>query len=192
MEFNSNLFPHQAGFRPEWSTLDQVLFLSQSISGGFNKPRPRSWTIISTVDFSISLDSIGHPALFPHTLISAGISSCFARWTQSFFFDRRTCVVYQNHKSRSFPVRRGVPQGSVLGPVVFSIFINDLPVSLPSSVSCSFFADDLVIWSSSSFIPTAVEATQKALIRLERWFEYWCLSLNSNKCEASFFSADPH
>ena len=101
-------------------------------------------------------------------------------------------MVFQNHKSRSFRVRRGVPQGSVLGPVLFSLFINDLPASLPSSVSCSLYADNLAIWSSSPSVPTAVEATKGALFRLERWSEYWCLPLNSSKCEASFFSVDPH
>ena len=101
-------------------------------------------------------------------------------------------MVYQNHKSRSFRFRRGVPQGSVLGPVLFSLFINDLPSSLPSSVSCSLYADDLAIWSSSPSVPNAVEATQGALFRLERWSEYWCLPLNPSKCEASFFSVDPH
>ena len=101
-------------------------------------------------------------------------------------------MVFQNHKSRSFRVRRGVPQKSVLGPVLFPLFINDLPASLPSSVSYSLYADDLVIWSSSPLVPTAVEATQGALFRLERWCEYWCLPLNPSKCEASFFSVDPH
>ena len=95
-------------------------------------------------------------------------------------------------KSRSFRVRRGVPQGSVLGPVFFSFFIDDFPASLPSSVSCSLYADDLAIWSSFPSVPTAVEATQGALFRLERWSEYWCLPLNPSKCEASLFSVDPH
>ena len=80
-------------------------------------------------------------------------------------------MVYQNHKSRCFRVRRDVPQGSVLDPVLFSLFINDLPASLPSSVSCSFYADDLAIWSSSPSVLIVVEATQGALFRLER-----CLS----------------
>ena len=101
-------------------------------------------------------------------------------------------MVYQNHKSRSFRVRRGVPQGSVLGPVLFSLFVNDLPTSLPSSISCSLYADDLAIWSSSPLVSTAVEATQGALLRLERWSEYLYLPLNSNKRKASFFSVDPH
>ena len=191
LESNSILSPHQAGFRPGRSTLHQILYLSQSISDGFNKPRPGSRTILSTIDFSKAFDSVWHPALF-HKLISAGLSPCFARWTQSFLSDRRASVVYQNHKSRSFRVRRGVPQESVLGPVLFSLFINDLPASLLSSVSCSFYADDLAIWSSSPSVPTAVEVTQGALFRLERWCEYWCLPLNPSKCEASFFSVDPH
>ena len=101
-------------------------------------------------------------------------------------------MVYQNHKRRSFRIRRVVPQGSVLGPVLFSFFINDLPISLPSSVSCSLYADNLAIWSSFPLALTAVEATRGALFRLERWCEYWCLPLNPSKCEASFFSVDPH
>ena len=101
-------------------------------------------------------------------------------------------MVYQNHKSRSIRVRRSAPEGSILGPVFFSLFINDLPASLPSSISWSLYADDLAIWSSSPSIPTAVEATQGALFRLEHWSEYWCLPLNPSKCEASFFSVDPH
>ena len=191
LESNSILSPRQAGFRPGRSTLDQILYLSQSISDGFNKPRPGSRTILSTIDFSKAFDSVWHPALF-HKLISAGLPACFARWTQSFLSDKRACVVYQNHNSRSFRVRRGVPQGSVFGPVLFSLFINDLPASLPFSDSCSLYADDLAIWSSSPSVPTAVEATQGALFRLKRWSEHWCLPLNPSKCEASFFSVDPH
>ena len=120
LESNSILSPRQAGFRPGRSTLDQILYLSQSISDGFNKPRPGSRTILSTINFSKAFDSVWHPALF-HKHISAGLPSCFARWTQSFLPDRRASVVFQNHKSRSFRVRQGVLQGSVLGPVLFSL-----------------------------------------------------------------------
>ena len=129
LESNFILSPCQAGFRPGRSTLDQILYLSQSISNGFNKPRPGSWTILSTIDFSKAFNSVWHPALF-HKLISAGLCPCFAHWTQSFRSDRRACVVYQNHKSRFFWVHRGVPQGSVLGSVLFSLFCAVLPYYL--------------------------------------------------------------
>ena len=62
LESNSILSPRQAGFRPDRSTLDQILYLSQSISDGLNKPRPCSRTIVSTIDFSklLTLSSIPH------------------------------------------------------------------------------------------------------------------------------------
>ena len=71
----------------------------------------------------------------------------------------------------------------------FSSMIFRLLCLLPSA---ALYADDLANWSSSPSIPFAVEATQGALFRLERWSEYWCLPLNPSKCEASFFSVYPH
>ena len=93
LESYSILSSCQAGFCPGRSTLDQILYLSQSISNGLNKPRPSSRTILSTIDFSKAFDSVWHPAFF-HKLISAGLPPCFARWTQSFLSDRRASVVY--------------------------------------------------------------------------------------------------
>ena len=108
--------------------------------------------ILFTIDFQKFLDSVLHPTLF-HKLISAGFSPCFARWTQSFFSDRYASVVHQNHKSHSFRVRLGVPRGSVLGAVLFSLFINDFPavLLLPSA---SLYM--LTIWSSGHPSPRSL------------------------------------
>ena len=153
LESNFILSFRQADFCPGPSTLDQILFLSHSISDGFDKPRPGSQTILFTVDFSKAFDSDWHPSLF-HKLISAGLSPCIACWTQSFLSDSRACVVYQNHKSYIFRVRRGVRQRSVLGSVLVILFINDLPASLPSSISCSLYADE--IWPFAPFSPRSL------------------------------------
>ena len=92
LKSNFILSPRQAGFRSARSTLDQILFLSQSISDEFNKPRPGSRTIISIIDFSKAFNSVRHPALF-HKLISASLSHCFARWTQPFLIGALTWFI---------------------------------------------------------------------------------------------------
>ena len=154
---------------------------------GFNKPRLGSQTILATIDFSKAFESVWHPALF-HKLISAGHPPCFARWTRSFLCDRRACVVYQNHKSRSFRVHRGASQGSVLFPVLFFLSINDLPASLAFSFTVLFMPTTWPFGSSSPLAPATIEATPGALIRPERW----CLPLNPSKCKPFFFLVDPH
>ena len=101
LESNFIVLPCRAGFCPGLFTLDQIFYLFQSISDGLDKPKQGSQTILHAIDFSKAFDSVWHPVLF-HKLISAGLLSFFARWTQSFLSDRCASVVYQNHKSRFF------------------------------------------------------------------------------------------
>ena len=154
LESNSIFFPHQAGFRPGRSTLHQILYLAQSISDGFNKPKPGSRTILATTDFSKAFDSVWHPALF-HKLISTGFPRCVAHWTQSLFSDRRAYVVYQNHKSRSFRVYRGALQGSVFGPVLFCLFSSMISLLLCLLPSAALFL--LTIWSFGPPLPRSLQ-----------------------------------
>ena len=190
LESNSILSPIQAGFRPGRSTLDQILYLSQSISDGFNKPKPGSRTILSTIDFFKAFDSVWHPALF-HKLISAGFLLALLVGLNLSFLIGALLWSFKITKAVAFESVDVFHKDPFLA-CTFSLFINDLPASLPSSVSCCLYADNLAIWSSSPSVPTAVEATQGALFRLEHWSEYWCLPLNPSKCEASIFSVDPH
>ena len=112
--------PPPAGFHPGRSTLDQTLYLFQSILDEFNQPKPGYWTILATIDFFKAFNSNWHPTLF-QKLISADFIPCFARWTQSFLSDRHVCVVFQNHKSCSFRVHRDVSQDPFLA-LYFSLF----------------------------------------------------------------------
>ena len=74
----------------------------------------------------------------------------------------------------------------------FFLSIDGVPASLPSSVSCSLYAGNQTTWFSYLSVPAAMEATQGAMFRLERWSEYWCLPPNPSKCGTSFFSVDSH
>ena len=94
--------------------------------------------------------------------------------------------------SRSFRIRRGVPQGSVLGPVLFILFVDDITKDLPRGAHASLYADDLAIWSSSPDPLKASSVVQSSLAVLETWSNLWRLPLNPKKCESSFFSTDPH
>ena len=189
LESNHFLSIYQAGFRPGRSSLDQIL--SQSIWDGFQKKKPPDRTILASVDFSKAFDSVWHSALF-HKLLSLKLPPCFVLWVRSFLSDRRAKVQVGGSRSRSFRIRRGVPQGSVLGPVLFILFVDDITKDLPRSAHASLHADHLAIWSSSPDPLKAFSVVQSSLTVLETWSNLWRLPLNPKKCESSFFSTDPH
>ena len=178
--------PAQAGFRPGRSTVDQVLLLSQSIADSFHQSKLGARTVLATVDFAKAFDSVWHSALLSK-LLSLDLLLCFVEWIRSYLSDRRSKVRICNSYSRPFG-----PQGSVLGPVLFSLYINDLPAFFLTSVKTSLYADDLAIWASSPSVECATSIVQAALNRLVEWSSKWRLLLNPLKCETSFFSLDPY
>ena len=143
------------------------------------------------MDFAKAFDSVWHSALLSK-LISLDLSLCFVEWIRSYLSDRRSKVRICNSYSGPFRLRRGVPQGSVLGPVLFSLYINDLPTFLPTSVKTSLYADNLAIWASSPSVECATSTVQAALNRLVEWSSKWRLPLNPLKSKTSFFSLNPY
>jgi len=117
-------------------------------------------------------------------------SPCFVRWTRPFLSDRRAKVLFRGARSRSFRIRRGVLQGSVLGPALFILYVDDLAKTLPQEPKHSLYADDLAIWSSSPDPLKDVHSVQKALDHLEEWSLKWRLPVNPAKCECCFFSTN--
>ena len=185
LESNYLLSICQAGFRPGRSSLDQIFTLSQSIWDGFQKKKPPDRTILASVDFSMAFDSVWHSALFHKP-------PCFVLWVRSFLSDRKAKVQVGGSRSLSFRIRQGAPQGSVLGPVLFILFVDDITKDLPRGAHASLYADDLAIWSSSPDPLKTSSVVQSSLTVLETWSNLWTLSLNPKKCKSSFFSTDPH
>ena len=117
---------------------------------------------------------------------------CFVLWVRSFLYDHRARVQVGGSRSRSFRIRQEVPQGSVFGPVLFILFVDDITKDFPQGAHASLFADDLAIWSSSPDPLKASSVFQSSLTVLETWSNLWRLPLSPKKCEYSFFSTDSH
>ena len=96
-------------------------------------------------DFSKAFNTVPHKRLI-HKLMAYGIGGKLLEWLQSFLSDREQSVVINSVFSSWRPVTSGVPQGSVLGPLLFAIYVNDLPSIVSSNLF--MFADDLKLYRS--------------------------------------------
>ena len=97
------------------------------------------------LDFSKPFDSVNHKLLI-HKLQSFGVNGNLLSWFNSYLNNRNQCVVLDGHTSEWLPVLSGAPQGSILGPFLFILFINDMPLSCISSKTGQF-ADDAKVYT---------------------------------------------
>lgn len=103
------------------------------------------------------------------------------KWIESFLYNRTQYVTVNDNDSDPHPVTSGVPQGSVLAPLLFLIYINDLTDSISSSIR--LFADDCVIYRKITN-PTDVACLQADLDNISTWCDRWMMKLNANKCKS--------
>ena len=130
------------------------------------------------MDFAKAFDKVQHRRLL-HKLEYYGIRGSTHKLINSWLSGRTQQVVLDSQASDTVPVLPSVPQGSVLSPVLFLIFINDLPVNIRSSVR--LFADDCVLYRNIHSLQDCL-ILQKDLTSLGQWETYWLMKFNVAKC----------
>lgn len=129
-------------------------------------------------DFQKAFDTVPHRRLLLK-LQAHGVSGRVLQWITSFLNDRHQKVVVSGVQSSEAAVISGIPQGSVLGPLLFVVFINDLPSCVESRVK--MFADDTKVYTRSDSAG-ATEGLQEDINRLQQWSSDWLLRFHPQKC----------
>ncbi|KAF2365058.1 Reverse transcriptase domain [Trinorchestia longiramus] len=136
---------------PLHSTTSVLLPLSHSIAVGFNQHRPPLHTTIMAIDFSKAFDTVPHPQLISQ-ISSLPLNHHILCWLVCYLKGRSAKCSYHHHLSSSRPVLAGVPQGSVISPALFNLFISDYPLTAPLITS---YADDFTTVATTTKIPDA-------------------------------------
>ena len=140
------------------------------------------------MDLQKAFDTVPHKRLL-YKIEYYGITGNLLRWIAGFLSNRRQCVVLNGKKSSWQDVKSGVPQGSILGPLLFLIYVNDLPRSISSQVF--LFADDTKLIRSISTLADHVQL-QTDLDNLAKWCDTWQLNFNATKCKVIHFGRVTH
>ncbi len=159
------LYNDQYGFRPGHSTTDAISKFTAHVSSCLEN---KMTTMALFLDLSKAFDTIDHGILL-NKLYFYGIRGIALDWFRSYLTNRTQFVSYCNINSIHRSITCGVPQGSVLGPLLFIIYTNDLPNSLSHS-KCILFADDTTIYHSSNDLKTLSMCIERYIYQLSDWF----------------------
>ena len=167
----------QHGFRKRRSCETQLILTINDLAKGLNDKEQIDCILL---DFAKAFDKVSHRRL----LLKAdyyGIRGTTLRWVESFLSDRTQQVVLEGQTSQEIKVTSGVPQGSALGPLLFLIYINDLPDSVEHSTT-RLFADDCLLYRH---IRSDQDCTnlQEDLDRLQEWESKWKMEFHPSKCQ---------
>ena len=166
---NALLHERQFGFRPQRSVTDQLLVCLDDWTQMY-----KTGTDVVFLDFRKAFDSVSHTKLL-HKFRSYGIGGRLHDWIKSYLSGRFQRVQIDDNYSEYAPITSGILQGSVAGPILFLLYINDLPDHL-TDVNTALFADDVKLYSTD---PALIHAS---LREIEAWCKTWQLKLTANKC----------
>ncbi len=173
----------QFGYRRHRSTILQLLTVLEDWTAALDDKLQVDSIYF---DYAKAFDSIAHRRLL-HKLEAYGIAGHLLKWIESFLQDRKQRVLVNGSSSQWSEVISGVPQGSILGPLLFVIYVNDMPEVVQSV--CRLFADDTklyrVIKSNSD-----IDILQDDIKRLCEWSNTWLLRFNIQKCKVLHIGYD--
>jgi len=173
---NKLLSDHQFGFRENYNTSDAVLQFIDAVQDSLNYKKV---TITVFLDFSKAFDTVNHAVLLKK-LLHLGFRGVVYDWFKSYLSDRRQYVKIGQKESPITQIIMGVPQGSVLGPYLFLLYINDMQMCT-KKLNLIHFADDTTAYHSNVDVDTLVTEINCDLARLNSWLICNRLSLNVNK-----------
>lgn len=175
LESNNLISNEQHGFRRNRSTLTNLLVYMEHLTKAVDQQIPVD---INYLDCKKAFDTVPHKRLLVK-LSAYGVRGKTLAWIEEFLSNRQQTVEIRGKKSGSLPITSGVPQGSVLGPILFLVFVNDLA----SSLECPtlLFADDAKIFVKINS-DEDIQAMRRDLQRLQEWSRKWLLEFNADKC----------
>ena len=178
------LYKYQYGFRKNHSTEHALIELVDQIRLSMGQ---RQMTCGIFIDLSKAFDTVNHQILLDK-LEHYGIRGHALELFKSYLSNRKQYVHIEKSKSQTRPISCGVPQGSVLGPLFFLLFINDLPKCC-STGKVRLFADDTTIFFHSNSIDDIISTGKVIMTELTTWFEANKLTLNADKSSFTIFKS---
>ena len=167
---------YNMGFQKKRSCETQLTMLFEDLARNASAGKQ---TDLVQLDFSKASDKVSHSKLL-WKLHQYRIRGNALSWIRAFLGNRSQTVVLEGEESGSVPVTSGVPQGSVLGSILFLVYINDLPEELSSQVR--LFADDTSVYLTVGGSDDE-KVLQQDLDRLSVWEDQWDMEFNPSKCQ---------
>ena len=167
--------PHQSGFKPGDSTVHQLSYLYHTFCKALDEKKE---VHIVFCDISKAFDRVWHKGLL-YKLKKAGISGNLLAWFANYLSDRYQQVVIRGQNSEKGLIKAGVPQGSVLGPLLFLIYIND--ITNITNCNIKLFADDTSLYIEFDDNQTATDQLNTDLTNIQSWADQWLVNFSPPK-----------